>query len=230
MTMATAAPRRAAILAVASWDRPDVNIGLDDPWQFAVSRSFVHDVISVLLLSPLIHDIFVVTSDAAVRTDLAPWDVTFVDDPGRGVDAALRSGRDHVVAGGSHDHVLILGRDLPCITTDGIEALCESAAAHRHAFCPDVDVRFPSVILSADPSTLPIITGAGASTALRTSGVALIDDADRCMRRGVRSRQHLFEVDRLGVGSHTRATLLELGRAMARIGTRPASRRRATAS
>ena len=172
--MSPSPERFAAIVPIRSWTTGKSRLGLDDGQRASLARAFALDVVDVLQASPSIDLVVVVTSDDDVRSAVAGCEV--VDDPGPGLNDAVAQGRDHAVARG-HSQVVVVPSDLPCLTGRALADVLTMSSGHVQAFCPDAEGDGTSLVVSRDPSAL--VTAYGPGSAAAHEGQAW----SRCPRR-----------------------------------------------
>ncbi|AKT52275.1 2-phospho-L-lactate guanylyltransferase [Arsenicicoccus sp. oral taxon 190] len=161
--------------------------------------------------------VVVVTPDAALAAHARTWGAEVVEDPGGGLDAALRAGEAYAVSraaelGGAAPGVAALLGDVPGLHPDDLTAALTAAASVERGYVPDLDGT-GTVLLTAAPGRL-LEPAFGPGSAARhgeraTDLTTLVDLPDR-LRLDVDDRAALRRVARLGVGRHT-AMVLSLG-------------------
>ncbi len=202
--MSPSPERFAAIVPIRSWTTGKSRLGLDDGQRASLARAFALDVVDVLQASPSIDLVVVVTSDDDVRRTVAGCEV--VDDPGPGLNDAVAQGRDHAVARG-HSQVVVVPSDLPCLTSRALADVLTMSSGHPQAFCPDAEGDGTSLVVSRDPSALVTAYGPGSAAAHEGAGLVRLSAAPLEARRDVDTPSHLRDAEALGVGSHTSAAL-----------------------
>ena len=205
----------AAIVPIRSWVTGKSRLGLDDADRASLGRAFALDVIDVLLGSPVIDLVVVVTSDDHVREAVEGCEV--VDDPDRGLNHAVTQGCAHALARG-RSRVVVVPSDLPCLTVSALADVVRTSEGHDHAFCPDAEGDGTSLVVSRDPSSLFTSYGAGSAAAHGASGLIPLLEAPAEVRRDVDTLAHLREAESLGVGRRTAAVIAEIS---ARMSHRP---------
>ena len=121
-----------AVLPIRSHDAAKTRLGLalDPEERDVLVLGMFASTLRVLAGWPSCRSIHVVTSDNAV-TDVAARglsSVVTVSDPGRGLNDALRAGRDAAVAAGA-TAVLMLPADLPLLSAASLDRMLEAADA-----------------------------------------------------------------------------------------------------
>lgn len=211
--MSPSPERFAAIVPIRSWATGKSRLGLDDEARESLGRAFAQDVVSVLLGSPHIGLVVVVSSDPGVRDAFAGVDV--VDDRERGLDDAVARGCAHAVTRG-WSRVVVVPSDLPCVTVSALDEVLTRSERHAHAYCPDADGDGTTLVISREPAGLLTSYGRGSAAAHRAAGLVPLLDAPVEVRRDVDTLEHLQEAQELGIGSHTAAVLAELSSRSAR--------------
>jgi 2-phospho-L-lactate guanylyltransferase len=200
--------RWTAVVPIRSWTTGKSRLDLSDADREAVSRAFALDVIDVLLSSPDVDEVVVVTSDDDVRASLDGC--TFVDDPGTGLNDAVAAGAT------SRSRVVVVPSDLPCLTVETLAEVLRLADAHVHSFCTDADGDGTTLVVSHDPSSLLTSYGDGAAAAHRAAGLVPLPAAPAEARRDVDTVTHLREAQALGVGQRTSEVMTETSSRWAR--------------
>lgn len=205
--------RRAAIVPIRSWATGKSRLGLDDVERASVGRAFALDVVDVLLNSPDIDLVVVVTSDADVAADVPGC--TVVGDRGLGLNDAVAQGSAHVVAQGC-TQVVAVPSDLPCLTVDVLADVLSMSAGHPHAYCLDAEGDGTTIVISSDPGSLVTSYGIGSAAAHRLAGFEPLLAAPPEARRDVDTLIHLREAEILGVGPRTFVAMAELSARLSR--------------
>lgn len=172
-----------------------------------MARAFALDVVDVLLESPNIDLVVVVTSDPGVSAEMDRC--TVVGDRGRGLNDAVAQGRDHAVEQGCTD-VLVVPSDLPCLTVEALDEVLKLSAAHTHAFCADAEGDGTTIVVSSDPRAQVTSYGPASAAAHRSAGLEPLPTAPPAARRDVDTMGHLCEAEALGVGPRTATVLAEV--------------------
>jgi 2-phospho-L-lactate guanylyltransferase len=191
-----------AIVPIRSWTTGKSRLDLSDADREAVSRAFALDVVDVLLGSPHIDEVVVVTSDDDVRASLDGCVV--VDDPESGLNDAVAAG----AAGRAR--VVVVPSDLPCLTGDALAEVVRLADGHVHSFCTDADGEGTTLAVSHEPRDLVTSYGDGSAAAHRAAGLVPLPAAPAEARRDVDTVTHLREAEALGVGPRTAAVIAEI--------------------
>ncbi|KQT01049.1 2-phospho-L-lactate guanylyltransferase [Cellulomonas sp. Leaf395] len=168
-------------------------------------RAMALDTIAAAVATPGVVRVVVVTADATLRT-LLEGSVDLVDEPGGGLNGAVRAGIDR--AASDTDGVAILLGDLPALRPDDLEDALSMASAHERAFVADADATGTTLLTALPGVTLDPRFGPGSAAAHELGGhVRLAVVATSTVRRDVDVPHDLVEVARLGVGPATRDVL-----------------------
>jgi 2-phospho-L-lactate guanylyltransferase len=151
--------------------------------------------------------VLVVTSDPGAASVGARLGVTVVHDPGHGLDAAVRVGRDAALLADPEAGVAVLLGDVPALRPDDLAVALEAASAHPLAVVPDAQGT-GTVLLTARPGgRLRPAFGAGSAARHEAAGHRRLDlDLPR-LRTDVDDDRGLTAALRLGVGPATTAVL-----------------------
>jgi len=206
--------RCAAIVPIRSWTTGKSRLRLDDPERESLARAFALDVVEVLLESPDIDLVVVVTSDPDVRAEVDRCAV--VGDRGRGLNDAVAQGCAHAIAEGC-TRVVVVPSDLPSLTVEALAEVLSRSAGTTHAYCLDAEGDGTTIVVSSDPGSLVTSYGIGSAAAHRSSGLEPLT-APPGARQDVDTLSHLVEAEALGVGRHTAAVIAEIS---ARLTRRP---------
>lgn len=178
---------------------------LSAPARERLVRAMALDTIAATVATPGVDRVVVVTADVPLRTLLA-GSVELVDDPGTGLDGAVRAGIDR--ATGPDAGVAVLLGDLPALTPDDLADALSMASAHERAFVADADGTGTTLLTALPGDALDPRFGPGSAAAHERGGhVRLAVVATSTVRRDVDVPDDLVEVARLGVGPATRAVL-----------------------
>ena len=151
--------------------------------------------------------VVVVTSDRRVAEVALALGVVVVTDPGAGLNAAVRAGRDSVLREAPDAPVAALLGDLPSLLPDDLVVALDAASAHRLAVVPDAAGEGTSLLTAVDGAGLHPRFGPGSAAAHVEGGHARLDlDLPR-LRTDVDDDTALAAVAALGVGPATRAVL-----------------------
>lgn len=168
-------------------------------------RAMALDTVAAALSTPEVVRVVVVTADAPLRTLLAR-SVDLVDEPGDGLNGAVRAGIDEA-ASTPHGVAVLLG-DLPALRPEDLAAALGMASAHERALVADADGTGTTLLAALPGIAIDPQFGPGSAAAHELAGhVRLAVAAASTVRRDVDVPDDLAEVARLGVGPATRAVL-----------------------
>ncbi len=160
---------------------------------------------AVLRVVPAAH-LVVVTSDPGVRAPMRDAGAGTVDDPGRGLNAAVGAGLAEVI--GRHGPVataVLLG-DLPSLTAEDLYDGLRACAAAESAVVPDFEGTGTVLLAHHDATRLQPRFGTG-SAARHARSATRLDLALPRLRADVDDDAGLARAVRLGVGPATNAVL-----------------------
>jgi 2-phospho-L-lactate guanylyltransferase len=149
----------------------------------------------------------IVTSDSRVSALAAGLGARVVADPGQGLDAAARAGRDAAVRHDPHAALAVLLGDLPALRPADLVTALEAAAAHPLALVPDAGGTGTVLLTARDPARLLPSFGDGSAARHAAAGHARLDLALPRLRTDVDDDRDLEAALRLGVGQATAAVL-----------------------
>ena len=151
--------------------------------------------------------VVVVTSDPRVAEVAHGLGAVVVADPGAGLNAAVRAGRDHALGTSRVGPVAALLGDLPALRPDDLLTALAAAAAHPLAVVPDAAGEGTSLLTATNGGDLHPRFGTGSAAAHVTGGHVRLDlDLPR-LRTDVDDDSALTVAVGLGVGPATRAVL-----------------------
>lgn len=205
--MSSSPDRCAAIVPIRSWVTGKSRLDLDESERELMGRAFALDVVDVLLASPGVDLVTVVTSDSDVCAALDRCIV--VGDRGRGLDDAVAQGCAHAIAAGC-TRVVVVPSDLPALTVEALADVLRMSVGSTHTFCPDAEGDGTTIVVSSDPATLVTSYGIGSAAAHRSTGLGPLLAAPPAARRDVDTLVHLREAEALGVGPHTFAAIAQV--------------------
>ncbi|MGV9879163.1 2-phospho-L-lactate guanylyltransferase [Streptomyces sp. NPDC003006] len=103
-----------------------------------LALAFAQDTVAAAVACPAVRDVAVVTDDALARRELAALGARIVpDEPGEGLNAALRHGAAAVRAERPEASVAALNADLPALRPMELARVLDKAAPFPRAFLPD---------------------------------------------------------------------------------------------
>jgi 2-phospho-L-lactate guanylyltransferase len=178
----------------------------------ALARAIAVDSITGVLDSPLVGAVVLVTSDpvvAAAGRDQARAgpSVQVLDDPGRGLTAAVEAGVQLARRQRPGGAVAALLADVPALRGEDLTAALTTAQAHSRAVVPDHEGAGTVLLTAAPGVSLRHAFGPGSAARHRDLGAVVLElDLPR-LRRDVDTAADLADAVRLGVGASTTALL-----------------------
>lgn len=172
----------------------------------ALAAAFATDAVSALLETPGITEVIVVAPRGGLAQELRRRGARLVDDPGEGLNAAVRAGL--ATAGSLGAGLAAMLGDLPALTSDAVATALDAAAAHPLAYVSDADGTGTTLITAT--SAHPLVPRFGAGSAARHAAAGhheLGDAAGERLRRDVDTEPDLDAALALGVGAATTAAL-----------------------
>jgi 2-phospho-L-lactate guanylyltransferase len=171
-----------------------------------LAHAFALDTVTAVSQTVPAWQVHVVTADPATGAFAAALGAQVVDDPGGGLNSAIRAGLEHLAAAPTDGPVAVLLGDLPTLTPADLAAALRECARHRTAFVPDAEGT-GTVLLSAESVTdLVPAFGAGSARAHAQHSTRLDLDLP-LLRSDVDDDVALRRAVRLGVGPRTAAVL-----------------------
>ncbi|MFI1442550.1 2-phospho-L-lactate guanylyltransferase [Streptomyces fructofermentans] len=170
-----------------------------------LALAFAQDTVAAALACPAVGDVAVVTDDPLAGRELTALGARIVpDEPGGGLNAALRHGSAVVRSRGPRGPLAALNADLPALRPPELARVLAAAAEFPRAFLPDAaGIGTTLLAASAGLELLPAF-GADSRARHRASGAAeLLLDAVDSVRQDVDTGEDLRAALRLGVGPHT---------------------------
>jgi 2-phospho-L-lactate guanylyltransferase len=177
---------------------------LDAGARRALADALALDTLDAVLATPSVACVVVVTGERRLLPVVADDGarLVHVDDPGRGLGAAVRAGLD---AAPDAPAAVLLG-DLPALRPADLDAALADAARHERAFVPDADGTGTTLLTGRSPEHLRPRFGPGSADAHREAGHVPLD-ARPSLRRDVDTAADLDDAAALGVGRRTAAFL-----------------------
>lgn len=194
----------AVVVPVKPIARAKTRLGLSARQRSALARAFAVDVVTAVLAAGVGRVVVVAGPD--LRATL-PASITWVQDSGRGLNAAITDG---AATAGPTDSVLALMGDLPCATAADLRLLFDLAGAALRAGAPAVlladQAGLGSTALAARRGALHPEFGPRSRARHRAAGAVELSDLRLArLRRDVDSLVDLADARRLGLGPTTRA-------------------------
>ncbi|KRF27827.1 hypothetical protein ASG91_09980 [Phycicoccus sp. Soil802] len=151
--------------------------------------------------------VLVVTSDERVRGVARALGALVVADPGAGLDAAVRAGRDAALARSAHAPVAVLLGDLPSLRPTDLVAALAAASQHPRAVVPDASGTGTVLLTALDGADLVSSFGHGSAARHEAAGHDRLPlDLPR-LRTDVDDDRALRAALALGVGAATAGVL-----------------------
>lgn len=173
-----------------------------------LARAIALDTIEAACAAVGAPAVTVVTADEGVAAEAAGLGVQVVDDPGAGLNAAVRAGFDHRPATGPGQGRLgwaaLLG-DLPALRPDDLRTALAACAAQPRAVVPDA-AGSGTVLLTSTLSPPEPHFGPGSAAAHARAASVLELDLPR-LRRDVDVADDLRAALALGAGRRTRLAI-----------------------
>lgn len=158
--------------------------------------------------------VLAVTSDPRAADVAQRLGAVVVPDPGDGLNAAVRAGRDAALARGAGAVAALLG-DLPAVHTQDVRDALEAATRHTAAVVPDAEGTGTVLLSARDGAALTPFFGVGSAARHEAAGHTRLDlDLPR-LRTDVDDDADLAAALALGVGTCTAGVLAGRGYAAA---------------
>lgn len=170
-----------------------------------ISRAIADDTIAAAVAAVGAHRVVIVTSDPGVRATWRPAGVVVVDDPGAGLNAAVRAGQSSTPAG--RRTAALLG-DVPALRPEDLTQALEAALHAGESFVPDADGS--GTVLRCGVGFEPRFGPDSAARHEADGAVRLELELPR-LRTDVDDAASLAAAHRLGLGRRTRALLGDRG-------------------
>ncbi|WP_240659946.1 2-phospho-L-lactate guanylyltransferase [Streptomyces sp. WAC 01529] len=170
-----------------------------------LALAFAQDTVAAAVACPAVRDVAVVTDDALAGRELAALGARIVpDEPGQGLNAALRHGAAVVRAGRPAASVAALNADLPALRPLELARVLDRAAHFPRAFLPDAAGIGTTLLTAAAGTELRPAFGTASRAHHTASGaVELSLDGIDSVRQDVDTGEDLRTALALGVGPRT---------------------------
>lgn len=165
------------------------------------------DCLTACCLALPASQVVVVTSDPRVVAVATRLGTALVADPGRGLNAAVGAGRDHVVSTSPGAPVAALLGDLPALQPQDLVAALVAATDHRFAVVPDASGDGTVLLTAREAGALVPRFGPGSARAHEQAGHTRLDVDLPRLRTDVDEDVDLAAAARLGLGPLTSAVL-----------------------
>ena len=185
--------------------------GVGDPRAHALlALALARDTLAAAAAARTVRRLVAITSDPVVLAALARDGVrTLPDEPGSGLNPALRHGERELRAEDAAAAVGVLQADLPALRPAELEAAVLAAlAGGGRAFCPDRAGTGTTLLLAAPGHALDPRFGAGSAAAHRAAGAGELTGDWPGLRCDVDTGADLAVARRLGLGPRTRRVLM----------------------
>ncbi|MGO4384448.1 2-phospho-L-lactate guanylyltransferase [Specibacter sp. RAF43] len=179
----------------------------------SLALAFARDAVAAVFESAEVAEVTVITADRHAATEFAAMGVRILHETGRdGLNAAIRRGLRYMEDAHPASPRAVLLADLPALTGADVDAALAWAALSGTAVVPDADGTGTTMITALPGHALDPAFGPGSLARHRAAGLRTLPlDQRSTIRRDVDTWSDLEQAARLGVGSHTRQTLSELG-------------------
>jgi 2-phospho-L-lactate guanylyltransferase len=175
--------------------------GLTEAGRSELSRALADDTIAVAVEAVGAERVWLVTPDPGLRADWSRAGVHVVDDPGAGLNGAIRAGLRAVPT--RAPRAALLG-DLPAVRATDLRAALDAATEHEESFVPDA--AGTGTVLRGGRVAAPLF-GPGSAAAHAADGAIRLDLELPRLRCDVDDPESLEAATRLGVGSSTARVL-----------------------
>lgn len=170
-------------------------------------RAMAVDTVAAAGAASSVDRVVVVTGDVVLRSLLAT-STDLVDDPGGGLNSALRAGVERARVLAPDAGTAILLGDLPALRPDDLADALDMAAAHDRAVVADAEGTGTTLLAALPGVALEPRFGAGSSAAHERAGHVRLDVvATSTVHQDVDVPADLAAVERLGVGPATHEVL-----------------------
>lgn len=172
-----------------------------------LALAFAQDTVAAALACPAVRDVAVVTDDVLAGRELAALGARIVaDEPGGGLNAALRHAAAAVRVSRPESAVAALNADLPALRPAELARVLDAAAEFPRAFLPDAAAIGTTLLTAREGRELHPAFGTDSRARHRASGASeLTLDAVDSVRQDVDTGEDLRAALALGVGPRTAA-------------------------
>jgi len=203
--------RWTAIIPVKSSEFAKSRIRLPAPERRTLADAFARDVMAAVGASKLVGTTVVVTG----RDDFpGPTDdrsvVVLQDSPIRtsdGLNAAIEIGRIWALSHHPERPVVVVPADLPCLTTNVLDATLRRLGGVSRAFTPDARGSGTTLLSASAPDLLCSAYGPDSRHHHTLLESTVFEDVDRRVRHDVDTLRDLAGAVQIGVGSRTKSAL-----------------------
>lgn len=184
---------------------------LPDAERARLAAAFATDVVDACLRTDGVAGVLVVSDDAAFATTLAARGARVVDDPGAGLNAALRHAAAHVHDRRPDLRPVALCADLPALVpVDLAAALGRAATVPGACFVRDADGTGTTLYAAPYDDFAPRFGAGSAAAHVRAGARPLLGDLPT-LRRDVDDARSLAAAIALGMGESSSAVLRAIG-------------------
>ncbi|MBV1935135.1 2-phospho-L-lactate guanylyltransferase [Streptomyces sp. BV286] len=177
-----------------------------------LALAFAQDTVTAALACPGVADVAVVTGDVRAGRALAALGARIVpDEPGGGLNAALRHAAAAVRTANPHTPLAALNADLPALRPTELARVLSAAAEFPRAFLPDAAGPGTTLLAASPGRELLPAFGTDSRARHRASGaVELLLPGVPSVRQDVDTGADLRAALALGVGPRTAAAVERL--------------------
>ncbi len=171
-----------------------------------LAHAFALDTVAAVAQAVPAAHVHVVTADSATASFAAGLGARVVEDPGGGLNSAIRAGLQHVSTLSGDGPVGVLLGDLPTVTPAALSRALQACGRHHTAFVPDAEGTGTVLLTALALADLVPAFGAG-SAAAHTRHSTRLDLDLPLLRSDVDDDVALDRAVALGVGPRTAAVL-----------------------
>ena len=188
------------VVPVKRLDDAKSRLGLPPDDRAALALAMAIDTLSAALAAEHVGRVVIVSGEARLRASIREDErLTWLDDPGTGLDAAIARGRDALVESVAGPSAILLG-DLPALRPAELDAALTSASEQVRGVVPDSAGSGTTLLTALRPEDLRPHFGPGSRLAHEAAGHVVLDAAGPGLRRDVDTADDLEAAIRLGVG------------------------------
>jgi 2-phospho-L-lactate guanylyltransferase len=177
---------------------------LAGPHRAELARAIAADTVAAATRAQEVGEVVAVTDDHETTEVLKALGATVVaDDPGEGLNPALRHGADMAAQRRPGAPVAALSADLPALRSDELDAALRAAREHAVSFVADVAGTGTTLYATRDVQRFAPQFGPRSRAAHRAAGAVELDLQVPSLRRDVDTPVDLWDALRLGTGPRT---------------------------
>jgi 2-phospho-L-lactate/phosphoenolpyruvate guanylyltransferase len=178
---------------------------LAGPYRAELARAIAADTVAAATRAREVGEVVAVTDDAVTTEELrALGAVVAADDPGDGLNPALRHGAAVALARRPGAPVATLSADLPALRPDELDVALRAARHHPVSFVADVAGTGTTLYAAVDALRFRPEFGPRSRAAHRAAGAAELDlPGVPSVRRDVDTPVDLWDAIRMGTGPRT---------------------------